>query len=220
MPAWIIGATTNAQMNALHPFAIYAAVSAHRSEPLVFPGDWDSWQGDAHHSSARLTGYLSEWAILEEKCANQRFNSQDTSPVSWDRYFERLATWFGVKEGVTPPADSTEGFGAFEGKGGKDTPMGYGPPVVSRAKFTLSAWARKEENKKAWREIMEASGGKVTHDPFEDVEANFTFGDGAFIRVGCLGMNRARRLGWSGFVDTVEAVWEMYMVSRCSKMPS
>ena len=99
------------------------------------------------------------------------------------------------------------------GKGGKDTPMGYGPPVVGRFGFTLSSWAAKEENQKAWKEIMEASGGNLTHDPFEDIEANFTYGDGALIRGACLGMNRARRLGWTGFVDSIEAVHEMYSVS-------
>lgn len=219
MPAWIIGATSNAQMNALHPFAVYAAVRAHLNEPLIFPGDWDSWQADCHHSSARLTGYLSEWAILEPKCANTRFNSQDTSPVSWDRYFERLAAWFGVAKGVQGPPDTLEGYGITTNKGGKDTPMGYGPPAEARFKFTLSSWAREEGNRKAWREIMEGSGGRVKHDPFEDVEANFSFGDGAFMRVGCLGMGRARRMGWTGFVDTVEAVHEMYSVSvldRCT----
>ena len=216
MPAWIIGSTNNAAMNALHPFAIYAAVRAHLNQPLIFPGDWESWQGDAHHSSARLTGYLSEWAILEPKCANQRFNSQDSSPVSWDRYFERLATWFGVTKGAQPPPDTTEGFTEMVGAAGKDTPMGYGPGVVSRFNFLLTSWAEEEENKNAWKELMKASGGTLTHDPFEDIEANFTFGNAAFIRVGCLGINKARRLGWTGFVDTVEAVWEMYMVSCCS----
>lgn len=213
MPAWVIGATNNTQMNALHPFAIYAAVRAHLNEPLVFPGNWDSWQSNDHHSAARLTGYLSEWAILEAKCANQRFNSQDTSPISWDRFFQRLAIWFGVTKGVQPPMDTTEGLSELRGKGGKDTPIGYGPPLVGRFSFTLSSWAQKEENQKAWKEIMKASEGKVTHNPFEDVEANFAFGDGAFMRVDCLGMNKARRLGWSGFVDTFEAVHEMYSVS-------
>ena len=50
-PAWILGAVKNAQMNALHPFAIYAAVQAKKNEPLFFPSDWDSWQDECCHSS-------------------------------------------------------------------------------------------------------------------------------------------------------------------------
>ena len=210
MPAWIIGATNNAQMNALHPFAIYAAVAAKRNIPLAFPSNFDAWTAEQHHSCARLTGYLSEWAVLEEKCANQRFNSQDTSPVTMDRFFEELARWFGVEKGVKPPPDSDENMMPVAGGAGKDAPMGYGPPVVNKFAFSLTGWAKEKENQEAWREMIRESGGKLKHDPFEDVEANFTFGDGAFIRVGCLGMNKARRLGWTGFVDTLEGVFEMY----------
>lgn len=42
-PAWIIGAVNNAAMNALHPLAVYAAVQAHKNEPLHYPGDIEAW---------------------------------------------------------------------------------------------------------------------------------------------------------------------------------
>ena len=57
---------------------------------------------------------------------------------------------------------------------------------------------------------MVASGGKITQDPFADVEANFTFGDAALLISPSLSMNKARRLGWTGFVDTSESLFEMY----------
>ena len=208
-PAWIIGATNNAQMNALHPFAIYAAVAAQRDEPLIYPSSFDSWVADSYHSAARLTGYLSEWAILEDKCKNHRFNSQDTSPVSWDRFFERLAEWFDVKKGVKPPPDNEDGMGELQMPGGKGSPMGYGPSITNKFAFTVSQWAQKPENRESWKAIQKEQSG-VKHDPFEDIEGNFTFADAAFLKIGCLGMNKARRMGWTGFVDTVEAVFEMY----------
>lgn len=123
-PAWILGAVSSAQMNALHPFAIYAAVQAYKGEPIYFPGDWNLWQYEAYHSSAMLTGFLSEWAVLEDKCQNEAFNSQDTSPLSWDRFFEELARWFGVTEGVRPPEEDPTKFTVVQGKAGKDMPMG------------------------------------------------------------------------------------------------
>lgn len=115
MPAWIIGATSNAQMNALLPFAYYASVCAQRTLPLKFPSDFDAWTCEQHHSSARLTGYLSEWAVLEEKTKNERFNSQDTSPVSMDRFFSELGRWFGVEKGVQPPPDDDAGMASMTG---------------------------------------------------------------------------------------------------------
>ncbi|ETI24834.1 hypothetical protein G647_04204 [Cladophialophora carrionii CBS 160.54] len=209
-PAWILGAVNNAQMNALHPFAIYAAVQAQKGEPLYFAGDWDSWQGESHHSSAMLTGYLSEWAVLEDKCKNQAFNSQDTGAVSWDRFYEELVRWFGVEKGIHPPEEDLSKFHEFKGRSGKDTPMGYGPAPVIRSLFSLVDWAKKPENKEAWQRLMKASGGQLTDDPFRDPQANFEFGDAAFLRVGSLAMNKARRMGWTGFVDTIEALFEMY----------
>ncbi|KAJ9603884.1 hypothetical protein H2200_011406 [Cladophialophora chaetospira] len=209
-PAWILGAVNNAQMNALHPFAIYAAVQAQKGEPLYFAGDWGAWQGESHHSTAMLTGYLSEWAVLEDKCKNEAFNSQDTGPISWDRFYEELVRWFGVEKGISPPEEDLSKFQEFSGRAGKDTPMGYGPAPVFRSLFSLVDWAKKEENKEAWQQLMKASRGQLTDDPFQDPQANFEFGDAAFLAVGSLAMNKARRLGWTGFVDTIEALFEMY----------
>ncbi len=123
-PAWILGAVNNAQMNALHPFAIYAAVQAQKGEPLYFPGDWATWQAEPQHSTAMLTGYLSEWAVLEDKCKNEAFNATDSGPWSFDRFYEELTRWFGVKKGVHPPEEDPTKFVEIKGKSGKDTPMG------------------------------------------------------------------------------------------------
>ncbi|KAK5044550.1 hypothetical protein LTR84_010674 [Exophiala bonariae] len=211
MPSWIIGATTNAQMNAYYAFSVYAAVAAKRSLPLVFPGDWTTWQGLVFHSSARLTGYLSEWAVLEDKCANQRFNSTDTGAVTWDRWFERFAEWFGITAGVQPPSGNLENPVVVTGLPGEKSPIGYGPPVENKSSFTFQQWALDPENRKAWNELMAESDGLLTHDPFEDGSETFVFGDAALPVWGRhLSSNKARRLGWTGFVDTVEGVFEMY----------
>lgn len=209
MPAWIIGATNNAQMNALYPFSVYAAVQAHKGEPLAFAGDWNAWQGLSFHSTARMTGYLSEWISLEDKCKDQRFNAIDGSPFSWDRFFHELTRWFGVEKGVVAPSEDDSKYQEITGAAGKDTPLGHGPPTKSRISFTLTAWAGEELNQKAWKELMSQSGGKLTHNPFEDIEANFSCGDAAWITV-MLSENKARLLGWTGFVDTMESVFEMY----------
>jgi len=208
-PAWIIGAVNNAQMNALHPFAVYAAVQAYKDEPIKFGGDWDNWQFNCFHSTARLTGYLSEWVVLEDKCKNEAFNSTDTSPFTFDRFFEELCRWYGVKKGFVPPEEDDSKYSVFTGRAGKETPMGYGPPASSRASFSLVKWAKESANKKVWQEIMQQSNGKLTHNPFEDPVAHFSCADAAWLTM-ILCPNKARRLGWTGFVDTMESVFEMY----------
>ncbi|CRG91224.1 putative protein C757,02c [Talaromyces islandicus] len=209
-PAWVLGAVPNAQMNALLPVAIYAAVQAHKGEPIYFPSDWETWQYEGHHSTALLTGYLSEWAVLEEKAKNQAFNAQDTGPMTWDRLYEELVRWFSVEKGIVPPEEDSTKFEELVGKAGADTPMGYGPPAIHRTTFKLADWASCPENKAAWADMQRQSGGQLTSNPFDDVEANFAFGDQAFRKIPSLNMNKARRLGWNGFVDTMEALFEIY----------
>lgn len=208
-PAWIIGAVTTAQINGLHPWAVYAAVQARKGESLRFPSDWTVWQDERKHATARLTGFLTEWTILEDKCKNQKFNAQDTAPLSWDRFFEELARWYGAK-GVIPPEDDDGKHQSTVGKAGKDTPLGYGPPTVHKTSFSLVEWAKQPENQQAWQGIMKDSNGQVASNPFEDPEENFQMGDGCLIPHATLNMNKARRLGWTGYVDTIESIFEMY----------
>lgn len=206
-PAWIIGATNNAAMNALHPLAVYAAVKAHKGEILDFPGDFNAWFGVAEHSTAMLTGYLSEWAVLEEKCANQKFNASDMCALPNNRLWPELARWFGCKDYGLPVLDESKI--TVVDPGDSPTPLGYGPPLKSGFSFTLGHWASQEENHNAWKEIMQEH--KLTDDPFEgDLEA-WQFADAAAWALAlCLSMNKAQNFGWTGHVDTLESLHLAY----------
>lgn len=211
MPAAIIGAVNNAAMNVYHSYAVYAATQAYKHEPIAFPGDWQQWQYESHSCSARLTGYLSEWAVLEEKCKDQAFNTQNGGPLSWDRFYSELARWFGVEKGVVPPPDDDSSFQVQKGRAGADTPLGYGPPVVSRSSFTLTEWAMRPGNAQAWQTIMKESAGKVTDNPFNDIGRIFMLADFEIMEhFGSVSMNKTRRFGWTGFVDTLESIFEAY----------
>lgn len=195
-------------MNTFYPFAVYAIVQARKGEPLTFGGDWEQWQYEYYHCSATMTGYLSEWAALEEDCANEAFNTQDGGPLSWERYFSELARWYGASGGVPPPEDESK-LRTIEGKRGGETPLGYGPPLSFKQSFSLLEWAQDEKNAGVWREIMQESGGRITEDPFRDPGFSFT-ADFAYLRFGSVCLNKARRFGWTGFVDTMESIFEMY----------
>ncbi|KAK3111330.1 hypothetical protein LTR53_013533 [Teratosphaeriaceae sp. CCFEE 6253] len=189
----IIGAVNNAAMNALHPLAVYAAVQAHKGEPLNYPGDYTAWVAVTEHSSAMLTGYLSEWAVLGEKTKNQKFGHGGPELDE-----SKLNT---IDPGEVP------------------TPLGYGPSRKLRYAWTLSGWAQEAANGQAWKEIMEKYG--VTHNPFDDIEAHFTFGDfAAWGPAFALSMNKARYFGWTGHVDTLESLHLAYTeLSKIGMLP-
>lgn len=208
-PFGIIGAVPSAGMNTFLPFAILASVSAKKGEPVFFGGDFEEWQNECLHSSARLTGFLSEWAVLEEKCENQAFNAHDGSPLSWDRFFEELTRWYGVEKGTIGPEMDEEKFQVTQLSGGKDSPLGYGPPTAIRLSRTLADWSKDPENEKAWKDIMQESGGEVKANVFQSGMDAF-MGDFAYYRIGQPSSAKLRRFGFCGFVDTLESVFEMY----------
>ena len=209
MPFGIIGAVPNAGMNTFVPFAVMAAVQAEKGEPISFPGDIEEWLWECCHSTARLSGFLSEWAVLEDKCKNQRFNAQDGSPLSWAQFYPELARWYGVEKGVKGPENDETKFQEIELVGGKDSPLGYGSAPVVKLSRTFDAWAKEETNRAAWRKIMKESNGQISVDVFEqglDVE----MADFVFYKIGQPSVAKLRRFGFCGFVDTLESVYEMF----------
>lgn len=209
MPAAVIGSTQNASMNTFLSFGIYAAVQAHKKEPLQFGGDYYSWHFDYTHSSARLTGFLSEWAVLEDHCKNQRFNAQDGGLLSWDRFFQELGRWYGVAD-VRGPEDDESNYETTSLAGGKDAPLGYGPPLTMKLSYSLLKWAKDPSASKAWDEMMKQSNGQLKKNLFEGDLQEVFLGDFAFLAFGTLSMNKARRFGFCGFVDTLESIFDMF----------
>ena len=209
-PAGIVGAVGNAAINTFYPFAVYAAVQQEKKEALFFGGDFDSWQMQAVHSTARLTGYLSEWAVLEEKCKDQAFNAHDGAGLSWDRFFGELARWYNVESGLIGPSEDEGKYHVLEMKGGKEAPLGYGPPLTVRRTFSLATWAQDPLNRKAWEALMARSGGTLRANPFDNIDTMFA-GDFAYLNFGTLSCNKLRRFGFNGFVDTLESIFESFV---------
>ena len=87
--------------------------------------------------------------------------------------------------------------------------LSYGGPAKASNTFTLTSWSQDPANQSAWRELM--AKHNLTHNPFDDIEAHFVFADAAvWGRSSRLGMNKARLMGWTGFVDTFESVFQAY----------
>ncbi|KAG9186816.1 hypothetical protein G6011_09924 [Alternaria panax] len=208
MPAGIIGAVQAAAMNTFLAYGVYAAVQAHRKQPLQFPADFNSWQGDYTHSTARLTGYLSEWAVLEDSAKFQRFNAQDGGIFTWDRFWNELGRWFGAD--IRGPEEDESKYETIYLAGGEDSPLGYGPPIESRMIYPLRKWVEETNVAKDWEEMMKQSNGQLTMNVPEVDKQTFAMADFSFAVVGTLSGHKVRRFGFNGYVDTMESIFETY----------
>jgi hypothetical protein len=77
-------------------------------------------------------------------------------------------------------------------------------------KFTLTSWAHRGEVQRAWATLIQRHNLKV--DKLEDMEIERIFGftDSSLLGIHLdMSMNKARKLGWHGFVDTNEAILEV-----------
>ncbi|KAK1691269.1 hypothetical protein BDP55DRAFT_690224 [Colletotrichum godetiae] len=207
-PSWIVGAVENAQMNAFYGLGVYAAVQAHLGKPLEFPGTMAAWLKDHTQSHAHLTGYLSEWAVLNEHCGNQAFNSSDQGSFSFALFWPELAKWFGISNVGRPEVDESK-MQTISMPG--EPPIGFGPRGGFKFSWSFVAWAKEPENHEAWKEIMEKYN--LLLDPFQDPEGQFMFTDVAVLPdgYGRLSPNKARVMGWNGFVDTAEGIFATYI---------
>ena len=187
MPGPILGAVPDAAMNAAFPLAVYAAVCRKLGEPLDFPSDIDSWQMNQSMSSAMMNAYLEEWAVLTPAAENKNFNACDSSAFAWESFWPRLAGWYGIKwNGPDTTAEYIEKQTPYD-----PPPRGYGPPGVSRRKFTMVSWAKRPEVVKAWEELAEENG----LSRINDVDRVFAFLDGTLVRSSPLNFRYALRKG-------------------------
>ncbi|KAK3630103.1 hypothetical protein LTR56_017629 [Elasticomyces elasticus] len=203
MPGPILGAVPDAAMNAAFPLAVYCAVSAKLGQPLEYPGDMGSWQVNESMSSSMMNAYMEEWAVLLGP-PNEKFNTCDSSAFAWESAWPRIAGWYGIES--KGPQDGDE-YVSYETQ---YIPRGYGGKGVVRRKFKLADWAKKNEVKKAWSELAEEHG--LTQKELVDVDRVFGFTDGTLCRAGPLNfsMDKSRKLGWHGFVDSTESLLEVF----------
>ncbi|KAF2735317.1 NAD dependent epimerase/dehydratase family protein-like protein [Polyplosphaeria fusca] len=207
MPSYILGAVPDAAMNLLFPIGVYASVCKYTGGVMEFPSDLRAWERVVGCSSARLNGYLEEWVALSEGGAGERVNVVDGGSWGWGVGWEGLSQWAGVGCG-TPSLDEGE-YGVVV-RTGEDTPRGWGPPDTYRMRFTLTEWAKRKEVQEAWEALIAQHGLKVDKLQDMDVDRIFGFADGSLMGGTLdLSMNKARKMGWHGFVDTNECIREV-----------
>ena len=160
-------------MNAAFPLAVYAAVCQKLGQPLEYPGDIDSWQMNQSMSSSMMNAYMEEWSVLLGP-RNQKYNTCDSSAFAWEKSWPRIAGWYGLE------AKGPQGDEEYSETVTPHNPRGYGPKGVTRRKFTIASWAKKDEVKKAWKELAEQHD--LTQRELVDVDRVFGFLDGTLCR--------------------------------------
>ena len=203
MPGPILGAVPDAAMNAAFPLAVYATVCKKLNQPLEFPGDIVSWQAQQSMSSSMMNAYMEEWAVLLGP-KDQKYNTCDSSAFAWEKCWPRIAGWYGVEWSGAQEAEDCDGVET------RFIPRGYGPKGFTRRKFRMADWAKREDVQKAWGELAEEHG--LVQKELVDVERVFGFLDGTLCRHSALNfsMDKSRKLGWHGFVDSAESFLEVF----------
>ncbi|OBT41182.1 hypothetical protein VE00_08115 [Pseudogymnoascus sp. WSF 3629] len=167
----------------------------HISYNIVIP----AWILGAQHLGKRLDfpGDIVAWD-----------KEQLQTTATMDSYFSEfwlvLAGWYGLK--WDPPVVDAE-YTEFEMP---LNPRGYGPNGKIRFTFNLIEWASRPETQKAWAEIASKNG--ITHNPFDNIERVWTPANFALIRSwpNSVSMDKARKLGWHGYLDTHESIREIF----------
>ncbi|EMC98635.1 hypothetical protein BAUCODRAFT_119950 [Baudoinia panamericana UAMH 10762] len=203
MPGPILGAVPDAAMNVAFPLAVYCAVCRKLGRPLEFPGDIESWRMAQSCSSSMMNAYMEEWAVLLGP-PDQKYNTCDSSSFAWESAWPRIAGWYGIEP--KGPQDGDE----YTATETRFNPRGYGPKGVTRRKFSVVDWAKRDGVQKAWREL--AQEHDLSQKELVDIDRVFGFLQGSLCRPAPLyySMDKSRKLGFHGFVDSTESFLEVF----------
>lgn len=207
MPAGILGAVPDAAMNLVFPLGVYASVQKHLGEKLEFPSDLQAWEVNRCMSSSRMNAYMEEWAVLTDQARNEKFNTMDGTTFTWGNHWPKLARSYGIEYEL--PSMDEDVYTVVKSKY-NPPPRGFGPPATYRIRFRLVDWAKQEKVQKAWAEITQKYHLTGGHLQDMDIERIFGFTDGSLMGTSLdLTMNKARKMGWHGFVDSNDAILEV-----------
>lgn len=206
MPSWILAAVPASDMTTFYPLAVYATVQRKLGRRLDFPGDAAGFEKMMPMSSGILISHFHEWLVLADNTANERFNIVDTSDFSWLKAWPIIAEWFGME--WSPPVEET-GSKEYQTVEMPSRPRGYGPKGVCRSNFNLAEWTKKPEVQKAWSELKQEYQLEfdpfASEGPFNSLQFSLTMSWSW-----ATSMDKARKFGWHGHVNTLDSMHAVF----------
>ena len=214
-PNDVIGVAKGNFMNLATSLGLYCAISKELDGNLMFPGSETFYTLFDSFTYSRLHADFSLWAALEPKCSNQAFNVVNGDSESWQNMWPKLARRFHCHiprnqfSVHVPDSDSVMNLAKKPPFADTAAERGLEGRVKQSAveqKIDLIRWSQRDDVKKAWQSLAERDGldkdalGKATWGFL-----GFVLGRNFSI---VISMSKARRLGWTGYVDTWDALAE------------
>lgn len=217
-PNDVIGVAKGNFMNLATSPGIYCAVSKEMGGSLFFPGSPLFYTYFDCFTYSRLHADFCLWAAMESEAGNQAFNVVNGDTESWQNLWPKVAKRFGC----TIPDDQ------FAVDVGGDTgsviPLAERPPMAEMAaerglkgrvkqgkvvqRIDLTRWSQRKDVRQAWDKLAEREG--LDRDGLKKA----TWGILGFV-LGreynlVISMSKARRLGWTGYIDTWDSLSECF----------
>ena len=217
-PNDVIGVAKNNFMNLATSVGLYAAISKEIDGNLMFPGSETFYTLFDSFTYSRLHAQFNLWAALEPKCGNEAFNAVNGDTDSWQNMWPKLAKRFKCHI----PRNQ------FKVDVGKDAgsvmPLAEQPPLAEVApkiglegnlrrnkieqKIDLIKWSQRKDVQEAWAKLAKEHG--LEKEAFEKATWGFLgFVLGRDYSV-VLSMSKARRFGWTGYIDSWDALEECF----------
>ncbi|KAL8833405.1 MAG: hypothetical protein Q9170_004286 [Blastenia crenularia] len=217
-PNDVIGVAKNNYMNLATSLGIYAAISKEHNGQLLFPGSETFYTFFDCFTYSRLHAQFNLWAAMEPKCSSQAFNVVNGDTESWQNMWPKLAKRAGCKV----PANQFDI--PLDKDAGSVTDLAPDPPIAEAAaerglqgrvgpgkveqRIDLIKWSQRSDVKKAWEQLADREG--LEKEGF----AKATWGFLGFV-LGrnyniVMSMSKARRLGWTGYIDTWDSLCECF----------
>lgn len=215
-PNDVLGVASGNFMNLPLTLSLYALVCREMNGAggaLEFPGS-EVFYRDCFDclTYAPLHAEFCEWAATAAGASNQAFNVVNGDAVSYSTLWPKIAKRFGLS--VSPKM--------FEGKGPipmemelqKKTPadqeaaasglQGQIPRGKVEGRIDLMKWTQRDDVKAAWEKVAAREGlDKAAFEKATWGFLNFVLGRSYNL---IISMSKARKAGWSGYIDTWEAL--------------
>ncbi|KAI9797965.1 MAG: hypothetical protein M1833_005021 [Piccolia ochrophora] len=211
-PNDVIGVAKGNFMNLSTSLGLYCAITKELGRTLVFPGSKAFYTRFDCFTYSKLHADFNLWAATEPKAGNQAFNVVNGDAESWQNMWPKVARHFGLKipedQFAVPSGDSST------------MKLAERPPIADVAAdrglvgrveqglveqhIDLTKWSQKDEVKDAWSRLAERDG--LDSQAFEKATwgfLGFVLGRNYDL---VISMSKARRFGWTGYVDTWDAL--------------